>query len=152
MSLDTQGIIDAVASHAAASGFFERVNAHEPKNAPGNGVTGAVWVDRGGPAPGQSGLSSTSALLVLKFRVYTNMLAEPSDAIDPAVMNALDALVTAWSGDFELGGQVRNVDLLGASGVPLSWQAGYLSQDNRVYRVMDLTLPLVISDVWAQAA
>lgn len=150
MNLNAKPIIDAVVSHAAASGYFDRVNSHEPKNAPGNGLSAAAWVDSVGPARGQSGLRSTSALLVLNVRLYTSMLAEPQDAIDPNLTDALDALFTAYSGDFELGGNVRNVDLLGQAGTPLSAKAGYLNQDNKLFRVYTITLPLIVSDVWEQ--
>lgn len=150
MSLDSNAIIDAVASHAAASGWFERVNRHEPKNAPGHGLTAAVWVDQLGPVPAGSGLRKTSARVVLNVRVFQNMLAEPQDEIDPNMMSAVDALMTAYSGDFELGGNVRNVDLLAQAGTPLAARSGYLHQDNRMFRIYDITLPLIVSDVWEQ--
>lgn len=150
MALDTQQIIDAVTSHALASGHFERVNGHEPKSAPGNGITGAVWVDATEPARGGSGLAATTARLTLNVRLYTSMLAEPPDAIDPRLMAAHDALMTAYSGDFTLDGLVRAVDLLGMAGVPLSSRAGYLTQDSRLYRVITITLPVLVNDVWEQ--
>lgn len=150
MTLNISGILDGVVSHAMALGMFERVNQHEPKNNPGLGLTCAVWVDRIGPAPTGSGLQSTTALLVFSVRVYTSMLAEPQDMIDPNITAAVDALMAAYSGDFDLGGTVRNVDLLGQAGTPLSAQAGYLNLDGKLYRVMTITLPVVVNDVWDQ--
>lgn len=151
MPLDVLGIFEAAESHAAASGYFDRVNFHEPKNAPGHGLTCALWVQDIGPDPAATGLVSTSARLVLNVRVYAGMLQEPQDAIDPAVLIAVIGLIAAYSGDFELGGLIRNVDLLGQSGVPLSAAAGYLNQSGHLYRVMTITLPLIVSDVWVQA-
>lgn len=151
MSLDITGILNAVVSHAAASGYLERVNAHEPKSAPGNGLSAAVWIDRIAPLPAASGLAQTSALLTVNVRIYSNMLAEPQDGIDVNVVAAVDALMTAYSGDFDLGGTVRNVDLLGQFGEGLTAQAGYLNQDNKLFRVMTINLPLVISDAWTQS-
>lgn len=148
MSLDTKTILDKIISHALAAGLFERVNGHEPKNAPGNGLTAAVWVQTIDST--RSGLASTSALLVLNVRIYKPMLAEPQDAIDPNVAAAVDALMTAYSGDFQLGDQVRNVDLLGQTGTGLSAQAGYIEQDHKLYRVMTITLPVIVNDVWEQ--
>jgi len=150
VSIDTQGIIDAVVSHAAASGRLERVNGHEPKNAPGNGVTAAVWVQRLAPVALASGLAATSALLVANVRLYAPLLQEPLDAIDPNLVGAVDALMAAYSGDFTLGGLVRNIDLLGSHGTPLSAEAGYLEQDRKMFRVMTLAVPLVINDAWTQ--
>jgi hypothetical protein len=47
---------------------------------------------------------------------------------------------------------VRNVDLLGAYGAGLSALAGYLNVDNKMFRVVDLTLPLIVNNVWEQVA
>jgi len=151
VSIGLQAILDAVASHAAKSGHFERVALHEPKSAPGPGLTAVVWWDRVTPLPAGSGLASTSALLVLWVRIYTNMLADPQDAIDSDLVAAVDSLMTAYSGDFELGGNVRNVDLLGAYSAGLSAQAAYIEQDKKMFRVAQVTLPLVLTDVWGQA-
>lgn len=144
-------IIEAVESHAAASGWFERVNGHEPKNAPGSGVTAAVWMQRLAPAALASGLAATSALLTVSVRLYTPLMQEPQDAIDPNMTAAAAALMGAYTGDFTLGGLIRNVDLLGQFGEGLSAQAGYLEQDKRMFRVMTITVPLVLNDVWEQA-
>ena len=150
LALETLAILEAVESHAAALGRFERVNRHEPKNAPGTGLTAAIWVQSIAPAALASGLAVTAALLVVNVRIYTNMLAEPQDAIDPSMVAAVDSLMTAYSGDFTLDGLVRNVDLLGQHGTPLSAQAGYLEQDKKMFRVVTLTVPLVVNDVWSQ--
>jgi hypothetical protein len=152
MSLGASAIVNAVISHAMASGLFDRVSGHEPKNAPGSGLTAAVWADTIGPVPAASGLASTSGRVVLKVRLYTNMLQDPQDAIDPAMLTAVDILMTAYSGDFTLGGLVRNIDLLGAHGTGLSAQAGYLNVSGQMMRVYDITLPIVANDLWIQEA
>lgn len=152
MAVNTKSLVDAVVSHAATLGQFERVNSHEPKNAPGHGLTAAVWVQRLGPVALASGLAATSALLLVNVRLYSNMIAEPQDAIDPNLTDAVDALIAAYTGDFTLGGIVRNVDVLGQFGTPLSAEAGYLEQDRKMFRVMTLTVPMVINDAWEQIA
>jgi hypothetical protein len=155
MALDIDSILDRVISHAMASGYFDLVNGHEPKNAPSAASTGlvaAVWVETVRPALGSSGLAASSAVVVLSVRIYTSMLQEPQDGIDPAVVKAVDALYSAYAGDFELGGHARMVDLRGAEGQPLQAKAGYLNQDNKLYRVMTITLPVVVNDAWDEAA
>lgn len=151
MALDIDSILDAVVSHALASGYFDQVNSHEPKNKPGSGVTCAVWVDAVRPAV-SSGLASASVLLTFNVRLYTSMLQEPQDAIDPQMMKAIDALFAAYAGDFTLGGYVRKVDVFGAEGLPLGGQAGYLSQDQTLFRVFTITLPVVVNDIWDEVA
>lgn len=150
--MDVTPILDAVQSHALSLGLFERVNTHEPKNAPGNGLTAAIWADRIAPIPGASGLAASTGLVTFMVRIYSNMLQEPQDAIDPNLLAAVDTLIATYSGDFELGGSVRNIDLLGQHGPALSAQAGYINHDNKLYRVMTITLPVVVNDVWSQVA
>lgn len=152
MSLNTTAIIAALESHAAASGFFERVNGHEPDNAPGTGLTAAVWPDSIGPVPSGSGLSSTTARVVFMVRIYTPAQQMPVDEIDPGMIAATDALMAAYSGDFTLDDLVRNVDLLGQAGEPLAARAGWLPfADGGLYRVMTITVPILVNDVWDQA-
>lgn len=150
MTFDPQVYIDAIMDHALASGHFVKVNGHEPKSAPGNGLTAAVWNQDGGPAIGASSLDSTTLRLEFSVRLYSPMIMEPQDAIDPALMRATSALFEAYSGDLTLGGDVRDVDLLGAHGVPLSWKSGYMPQDNKMFRIITITVPLIINDVFAQ--
>jgi hypothetical protein len=152
MSLDLAALIDPVTSHASASGMFDAVQAHEPKSPPGTGLTYAVFVASIGPARGGSGLAATSARVELTGRIYKPFLAEPEDLIDPNLTDALDRLFTAYAGDFDLGANVRCIDLLGAYGNPLGGQAGYQSIDRIVFRVFDITIPLIVNDAWAQVA
>lgn len=147
--MDALDLIRRVADHALTLGVFDAVNRHEPKAKPGNGISAAVWVDQITPIP-SSGLVSTSVRFAVQVRLYTNMLAEPQDMIDPNLVAACDALMGAYSADFTLGGQVRSVDLLGAHGVPLSAQAGYLNVDGALFRVITITVPLIVNDAWEQ--
>lgn len=152
MTLNVTALTDKLVSYATAAGLFESVNGHEPKSAPVNGLSVAVWAQRIVPLPGVSGLASTTALVEFNLRIYQSMLSEPQDAIDPAVLGAVDTLCTAFSGDFDLGGNVRNVDLLGAYSAGLGAQAGYINIDKTIYRTMTLTVPLVVNDLWTQVA
>lgn len=153
MSLDIRGVLDAIQSHALASGFFTEVNGNEPLSPPDtSGLTCAVWVEQIGPARGGSGLASTSIRLCFYVRLYSGMHIEPADAIDPNLMDALDALMAAYSGDFTLDGRLREVDLLGQFGDPLGARAGYLLEGGTEFRVMTITLPVIVNDLWDQEA
>lgn len=149
--LNLEGVLTALTNHAAASGKFDNVLRHEPKNAPGGRLTLALWVQAIEPA--DSGLASTSVKIVAMARIYHSAFSQSPDRIDPAVIRAVDRFIAAVTGDFTLGGLVRCVDLLGVGGgTPLSAQAGYLDQDGKIFRVMDVTVPLILNDVWTQFA
>jgi len=150
--MDIPDLLAKVESHAMTLGLFESVNTHEPKGAPANGLTVAIWVDRVFPSQTLSGLASTTAILVFNVRIYSPMLAEPQDMIDPEMTAATDTLLNAYSGDFQLSGSTMAVDLLGMDGQPLTAQAGYINQDNRLFRVMTIVVPLIVDNAWTQAA
>jgi hypothetical protein len=151
MAIDADGIAAQLISHAAATGMFETVNGHEPKNAPGNGLNVAIWLQTIEPFPGGSGLNAVTISLVYTIRLYLDFLSQPYDAIDPALMKAADALMTQYAGAFTLGGIVRDVDLFGESGTKLRCNAGYLDQDGKKFRAFVITLPIIVNDVWTEA-
>ncbi len=145
-------IFDAVVSDAQRSGFFDKVNTHEPKKAPGTGLTAAIWLEAIDPIGLISGLASTSARLVFKLRVYQSMLMEPQDMIDPRMAKAIANLMRRYHDDYDFEGAIRNVDLLGAYGVALSAVTGYLDIDGKMFRIADLTIPCLVNDVWPQVS
>jgi hypothetical protein len=151
VTLDFRAVRDAAISHASASGYFDQVAGHEPKNAPGNGLSASFYLQNVRPVAARSGLSVTSVRVELEVRLLTPMLAEPQDDIDPNLLVAADALMRAWSGDFELSGAVAQVDLLGAHGTPLQGEAGYFNQDGKLFRGFVITLPVVVNDLWSQS-
>lgn len=145
-------IFAAVETDCKMIGWFDTVNGAEPKHAPpGLGLTCCFWLQRGpNPLAEESGLNVTSALLTFFVRVFQNMLLEPQDAIDPNVGKSVSALVRRWHDnyDFDLHPLVRNVDLRGMSGTRLSSVAGYEDLDGKMFRVMTITLPVIVNDVW----
>lgn len=155
--IDFEALFDALISHQAASGFFEIVLMHEPK-APvtSGGITAASWFNQITPAVRASGLAATSYRVEFITRLYSSMLAEPQDSIDPTVLKATGHLLSLYNGDFELtdgagNRRVMQVDLLGVHAAPLQARAGYLNLGNAKYRAMDVITPLIVDDAYPQA-
>lgn len=153
MALNTQLYMDALISHALASGHFVNVNAVDVGSAPTNeGLSGVLWPRRVTPAPGRSGLASTSVVMTFVMRLFHSSQSDPLGQIDPRMIDATDALLNAYSGDFTLGGIVAEVDLLGQFGETLRSDSGWLDMgDDGKFRIVDITIPLVINDVWTQS-
>lgn len=145
-------LMSRVVSHALASGWFEQVNGYEPESMPPHGLVAAAWIDRIDPLAGLSGLATVSYRLGLQVRIYSNGDQAPRDDIDPAITAATAALMKSYSGDFTLGDLVHEVDLLGAYGAPLAAQAGWLAFEDARLRVMTITVPLIVTDLWEQVA
>ncbi len=147
--IDLQSIIAALTSHAATLGVFDSVNGHEPKSVPGFGMTYSIWVEEIKPAL-SSGLASTSVVVTMNGRIYTPFKQQPEDSIDPNMVNALDLLLSAYSGNFTLGGIIRSVDIRGAEGQALESKTGYLDIDRAIFRIIDIMIPCIINDVWTE--
>ena len=148
-----RALLDNLASAAETLGVFDGgVIRHEPKNAPAVLPACAVWWESIRPAR-SSGLASVSAVVILRGRVYqARMLAEPQDSIDPGLLGSTAKLLSAWSGQFTLGGTVRAVDLLGAEGQALEAVSGFIMHDSVLLRVAEITIPVIINDAWDEVA
>ena len=145
--MDFNDLISAVTSHAQALGVFDSVNGYQPTSVPGSGMTCAVWAQVIVPDPAASGLDATAADVILNVRLYMALNAQEPDMIDPAMMNATSSLLAAYNGDFTLDGLARNIDVMKAKAV-----AGYVDQGGQTLRVITISLPIVINDLWAQTA
>jgi len=146
--VDTGAILNAMASAGQVTGLFSGVLMHEPKSAPtGAAPTLALWA---GPLTTiqSSGLNSASLRLQINARIYQNGFAEPADNIDPEVVNAASEYLRSLAGQFTLGGLIRCIDFFGMDGEPVKADSGYLEMDKRIYRCMELEIPLLINDVW----
>lgn len=156
--LDTTAITaiyDALVSHAQALGIFDQVNDAELTAPPGSGVVCAIMLGDLAPARAGSGLAATSGRLEFQARVYAPRLSQTPGAVDRLILGATCTLLAAYSGDFELDlapdGLVREIDLLGAYGTPLSATAQWLmAGGDSPTRVMTISLPLIINDMWGQ--
>ena len=136
---------------ALESGYFTSVNSHEPTSAPaGLDMFAAVWCQLIKPVPARSGLNKTSGMLIYNLRMYTNQM-EDQDYIDPQMLRATSDLMRRYSGRFALGGLICAIDLLGAYDIPLSAVAGYLQLGTTKYRVMTLTIPMIVDNLFTQA-
>ena len=142
----------AVMSHGQGLGLFENVLDHEPVSAPGSGLTYALWVADVATIAARSGLNAVSVRLELTGRVLMPADSEPQGDVDTAVTAAVNGLMREYSSDFELGGTIAAVDLLGMYGAGLRARFGYTRFDSTTYRAATLTIPLIINNVWSEVA
>lgn len=150
--IDVTAVTNALLDYSMRLGLFETTTLHEPKAAPGNGMTTALWCQEIATIPDLSGLDNTAIRLAFDQRIYIPMKQEPQDAIDPDIIDATQQVFNAYSTGFTLEGLAFSVDLLGAYGDGLIAKAGYINQDSTIYRAMVLNLPLIFADAFDQEA
>jgi hypothetical protein len=148
---DFRDAISYATGAAYQTGLFDAVAGHEPKAAPSRtGLTAAAWIQDWRPAT--SGLASTSMRLEVTLRVFCPMQMEPQDDIDMAVMTAVNAIFSYIIGHFQGLAGSRYVDVHGADGEMLSASLGYAEQDKAKFRIADITIPVVLNDVYSEVA
>jgi hypothetical protein len=149
MSFDrnaAKALFDALTSHALKLGLFTRVNSHEPENTPGKGMSCSITLGAIA-ATTSSGLNSVSGTITFQVRIWSSLMQKPLDAVDPDVLGAVSVLLNEYSGNFTLGGTVRDIDLLA-----LKAQPGYLNHEGKEFRVIEISVPIVVNDLWGMVA
>ena len=148
-----RGVLATVLDKVAGTGKFEAVVGYEPLSAPTERLTAAVFVaDPLSPIAESSGLAAADARLVIMVRVMRRALSEPLEDVDLDALDAADAVMDALAGGYTLGSTVRAVDLLGESGQGVEVQPGYATIDKTIFRLMDITVPVMINNVWTYGA
>jgi len=154
MDIDTiiTNVVDlAAAQTSGGNPLFVDVLDYECRAMPPDGIIASVYFNRLAGAPADSGLSKTTGILVLNMRLYVSTVRQPYGAVERSIVAAAQQMVGALSADFTLSGSVRNVDLLGATGVLLTAEGGYIpGQDGKLMRVVTITVPAIVNDVWDQ--
>lgn len=152
MTFNASDIHDNVVTVPQQLGIFDSVLGFEPKSAPVGNLICAVWFMDINPFPGRSGANITSAVAVWNARIYIPMLSEPQDEVEKNLLNAISLLMGALAGDFTLDSSVAGVDLQAMSGKGMGSKTGYVGMDGVLFRIADVTIPLIIDDCWSQTA
>jgi hypothetical protein len=140
---NVNALFAALQSHALSLNIFRRVNLHEPENAPGEGLSCSIHL---GPIAGDgtiSGQTSVSGTITFLVWIWNPMMQKPLDGVDPAVLTAVSTLLNEYAGNFTLGETVRNIDCLKMRADPV-----YVEQEGKQFRVEQITLLIVIDDLW----
>jgi len=141
----------ALKSQASDSGLFRRVLGHEPKSAPGNGVSFALWLGPITPIPTLSGLNATAGKVIWTARIYVPWIQSDEDQTEVQMMHCVLEMLANYSATFTIGGTVMEVDLLGSYGTALEASTvGYTEIDGTHYRAAELTIPVIIDNLWTQ--
>lgn len=139
-------ILQQVQSYLAASGRFPGgVSIGEPKSAVEHLHAALIL---GNAAVASTTLTTTIERRELVIRLYLNMLALESELTEYTLDDTYAEVVEDICNDLDLGTSgVRNIDVTG-----ITFRPGYLSIGQTMYRVADITVPLVVDDSASFAA
>lgn len=142
-----KALFTSVQSLAQELGLLQKIDTHEPENAPGTRLYGSITLGPMRPVAAASGLAAVSIEVTLILRVWSWAMQRPLDDVDPEVLATMAALMSALAGAFTLSETVRNVDLFSLVATPV-----WAEFEGKQFRVMELPAPIIINDVFAEVA
>lgn len=138
MAVSMKSTMLKLQSYLDASGYFRTSSIGEPKDPP-EGLHGAVML-RAYSHPATT-LSGTIERRDITLRIYYDALAEPQGNIEFELDEIVAAIEEDLLGDFDLGATVRNIDV-----TAMTVNFGYQTIANRIYRIADIVVPLIVDD------
>jgi len=140
MPYDPSPLFDALQSKLAASGWVTNVMIAEPNLPP---VDKAAAVIFAGAAITHTTLSNASGEVRFLIRFYYDALASPRANREKEIARLALEIMDDLGGDFDLGNaSVRNVDV-----VNLAATAGFQTIGSKMYRLVDLTVNVIVNDM-----
>ncbi len=142
-------MLDELRSLCRRSAGFDVVLPHEPRKPPAQGFSVGAWLNTMDPVPRRSGLAATSLRIEFTVRIYLPMSGKP-DAIDTETARRVDLIFAALHNDITITPANHEIDWLGAYGETVRARSGWLTIDNALIRIMDILIPIIVNDAYAQ--
>ena len=148
--LEIINIQNQVLTHCQQIGVFDNVLTEEPDSLQAGTTTASIVLDSIKPDPKTSGLAQTNAIIVFKIGIWQNSTVHPHFGVPQETMLAAETLIESLHTSLTLNNDVMTVDLFGWSSTGLDVQTGYAPFDEGIYRIVEITVPIIVNDVWTQ--
>jgi hypothetical protein len=143
VAFDIENTLKQVQSYVDSGGYFKSSQIGEPKNPPTQALHAAVFMGEVSQIMVFAG-GETRERHTVTVRVYDNAFAEPAEDVELEMARAVNALVNDIVGDADLGATIMSVDVAGMHGAPLSVRWGHVDVGGTMFRIADITLPLIV--------
>lgn len=147
MAFDISSSLDAVKTYVQDIGLFQSVQIGEPKQPLSQGLHTAVFMQSVGVNLIYAG-GQTRENHVVIIRVYKDMLAVESDPqknIETEVAVNVSKLMENLLGDTDLESSIMSIDAAGMDGTQMRVDYGYIDVGGSMYRIADITVPLIVN-------
>ena len=149
------GALASAVSKLAVFDFIEWEGGETDLATPGSKIA-VVYPGVWSTVPSRSGLASTAVLISMTVQCSILVATNPMRGVDLALANAVDALLAALNGDFDLGLDNAYVDVLAMapasarapSGLQVEW--GWLPLGDGLMRACDVNVPIIVQDAYTQ--
>ena len=157
MAFAIRATLDAIESHLKAHGKLEHVRRGEPKGPPQANASAALWMSsvRVVALPA----SGITELHTVMLRFYYDFLQDEQNTgladreqLEDMSGRVVQEVAELLTEDYDLGATVNHVDIGGIYGTELTAEWGHVEISGTMYRVVDMTIPLVVDDSSTPAA
>jgi len=146
MAFDIASTLETVHNHLAASGYFSggvQVGEYmEPPDAVANKLAGSIYMQSSQVAMIMTD-GATRELHVVVVRIYAD-LKDPTESPEKKLAQGVSQVSSDMLGDADLGETIMAIDAGGAYGTNFGVAWGRVDISQRMYRVADVTLPLIV--------
>ena len=147
MAFDIKNTLHAVETYVQNLGLFSTVQIGEPKQAVGQGLHAAIYMQSLSIIMIYLG-GETRESHIVQLRVYKDMLAENTDPQNN-LESELASVVSKWMenllGDTDLESIIMSIAAGGMDGGSMTATYGYLTLGGVMYRVVDINIPLIVN-------
>lgn len=88
---------------------------------------------------------------ILNVRLHVDAFAKPQEEHELALTDTFSEFTTDIQQDYTLGGVVREIDIAGQFTDGMSAEAGRITLSDKMYRIIDITVPVIVNDVATHA-
>ena len=128
-------------------GLFSTVQIGEPKQALGQGLHAAIYMQSVSIIMIYLG-GDTRESHVVQLRIYKDMLAEytdPQNSLEAELASVVSKLMGNMLGDTDLESNIMSIDAGGMDGAAMTAVYGYIEVGGQMYRVVDVSIPLIVN-------
>ena len=155
MAFNIKATLDAIASHISRSGYVSDVQIGEPVAPPDaiDKLHAAIYMASATVV--DLTLSSTIEQHVVTVRLYRRAaFGQGDDAgeVEQEMALAVSQIVSNLIGEFDLGATMRAIDVGGTYGTGITSAFGYVQIGTTMFRIVDITVPLIVDGSATQAA
>ncbi len=142
MAYDVLASLVALQSKVKASGFVPSCELGEPKQPPVDRLHAGIYMRD--QRVSKVTLASTIEVHTAIVRLYMNAFIEPAGTTETELARTASNLQADWFADYNLGDEIRNIDIAGEEGEAVGAAWGYVDVGGTMYRLCDITVPMIV--------
>lgn len=146
MAFKIADTLDVIVTHLRETKYIEQAIITEPTQPP-QARTAAVFM-RSVRVVGLYLNGGTQEVHTVVIRLYAKAFGDPTsqESLEKQLTEAAEQVMANLFTDSDLGGNIREIDVAGINGTPVSADFGYVDIGGEMERIVDITVPINVDD------